>query len=206
MRYAITFVIGFLSFFTLKFFQVDNVFIVGAVIVLILVGVMYPLLHAVLLETDIDKIERFLLKNKRNPNFYIIYALANGLDEDVKNVTEKLLQKYKSPSRQANYKIAEALYFKDIPVIRSQLGHIKNPPYQSYYRAIILLEDDDIDGANKVIEKISSKWMKNALMAEREKKLNNLSAAKSYAEQAILHSKGLQRYLLQKTFELEFSI
>ncbi|KEF36892.1 hypothetical protein M670_03806 [Schinkia azotoformans MEV2011] len=205
MRYVNTFVISLISFFVLDFFQVDNVFIVGTVMVLILVGVMLPLLYTVLLETDIDKIEKFLLKNKRNPNFYIVYAMANRLDKDVRDLTEKLLKKYKSPSRQAHYKIAEALYFKNFSVIRSQVEQIKNPSYQSYYQAIVLLEDGDINGANNAIEKISSKWMKNALLVEREKKLNNLLDAKSYAEKAILHSKGLQRYLLHKTYEIEFS-
>lgn len=206
MRFAITFVISFISFFVLKFFQVENIFTISAVLILILLVVMYPLLHAVLLETDIEKIERFLIKNKRNPNFYIIYAMANGLDEEVKELTEKLLVKYKSPSRQAMYKIAEALYFKNMLVIRSQLAHIKNPSYQFYYQAIIFIDDGDIDGANEVIEKISSKWMKSALLAQREKRLNNVLAAKSYAEQAIQHSKGLQRYLLHKTYELEFGL
>ena len=73
-----------------------------------------------------------------------------------------------------------------------------------HYQAIILLEDGEINEANNVIGKISSKWMKNALLAEREKKLNNLLDAKGYAEKAILNSKGLQRYLLHKTYELEF--
>lgn len=206
MRVFITFFISLISFFALSYFQIDNIFIIGAVIVLILVGAMFPLLHTVLFETNIGKIERFLLKNKRNPNFYIIYAMANRLDEEVKDVTEKLLKKYKSPSRQALYKIGEALYFNNIPVIKLQVELIKDPSYQYYYQAIIFLEAGDIDSANEWIEKLSSKWMKNALLAEREKKLNNVLDAKSYAEKAILHSKGLQRYLLQKTYEVEFGI
>lgn len=64
---------------------------------------------------------------------------------------------------QALYKIGEALYFKNIPVIRSQVKFIKDPSCQCYYQAIIFLEDGNIDGANELIEKLLLKWMKNTL-------------------------------------------
>ncbi|WP_456277872.1 hypothetical protein [Bacillus sp. AK128] len=204
MRYGVTFIISLISFFTLQYFEVDNVWIIGTVMVLVLAIVLLPTLNNVLWETNIDKIERFLLKNKRNPHFYMVYAMANELDEEVRSITAKLLQKYKQKSRQATYKVGEALYFKDFVVVKSQLEHIKSPTYHFYYQAIILLEENDIEAANEVIDKITTKWMKNGLLAEREKKLNNITQAKQYAETAIQQTRGLQRYLMHKTFEREF--
>ncbi|MFE8694757.1 hypothetical protein ACFYKT_00130 [Cytobacillus sp. FJAT-53684] len=206
MRYVITFFISLLCFLTLYFFQIDNIFIIGLVIILILAAVMFPMLKALFWETNIEKIERFLLKNKKNPNFYIVYAMANENDEDVKNLTEKLLQKYPQKSRQALLKTGEALYFKNITAAKSEVDHIKPLSHRLYYQAIILIEDGDMEGADEVIEKITTKWMENALLAEREKKLNNLSNAKKYAKKAKQHSKGVQRYLLHKTYEREFDL
>ncbi|WP_078544649.1 hypothetical protein [Litchfieldia alkalitelluris] len=93
MRYIIAFIISFISFFALQHFNIDNVFINVLVFLIILAIVFYLILHTVVYETKIDKLERFLLKNKRNPNFYMIYALANEIDEDVKAITDLLLKK-----------------------------------------------------------------------------------------------------------------
>ncbi len=93
LRYIIAFIISFISFFALQHFNIDNVFINVLVFLIILAIVFYLILHTVVYETKIDKLERFLLKNKRNPNFYMIYALANEIDEDVKAITDLLLKK-----------------------------------------------------------------------------------------------------------------
>lgn len=206
MRLIITFIISLISFFTLNYFQIGNIFIIALVVLSILLVVLYPMLHTILFETNISKIERFLLKNKKNPNLYMIYALANELDEEVRGLTEKLLQKYKNRSRQAMYTVGKALYFKDIEEAKLHINQISQLSYRLYYQSIILIEEGDFDGAVKMIEEVSTKWMKDALLAELEKKRNNLPNAKKYANQAKLHSKGLQRYLLHKTYEREFGI
>ena len=176
----------------------------AAVFILLLISVMYPLLHVTLLETNIDRIEKFLLRNKNNPNFSMIYALANEHDEEVKEITQKLIQKYKARSRQALYKISEAIYFKNLSVAKTEIEYITSPLYRSYYQALISLEDGELDCANREIDKITNQWMKNALLAEREKKQGNIVQARQYAEIAKQKSKGLQRYLLHKTYEREF--
>jgi hypothetical protein len=206
MRYIIAFILSFLSFFTLQYFNVESVFTNGLVFLLIVAIVFYPILHTVLFETNIDKIERFLLKNRKNPNFYMIYALANENDEEVKDITDMLLKKYKQESRQAMYKVVQALYFKDIAEAKLHINKIKPLHYRSYYQSSILLEEGDLDGAVELMEKLPSQWMKDAILAEHAKKLNNLPTAKDYANKAMLSSKGLQRYLLYKTYEREFGI
>lgn len=206
MRYIITFLLSLFSFFLLQYFEISNVFAIALVAIIILAAVMYPLLKVIFLETNIDKIEKFLLENKKNPNFYMIYALANELDDDVREITEDLLQKHKQKSRQALYKVIEALYFKNILMAKSEVEHISSQTYRLYYQALILLEEGKLSDANEVIDKLPTKWMKNALLAERERKLDHLQEAKDCAKQALLQTKGLQRYLLHKTYKREFGI
>ncbi|WP_078544648.1 hypothetical protein [Litchfieldia alkalitelluris] len=104
------------------------------------------------------------------------------------------------------YKVVQALYFKDIDEAKLFINQIKPLTYRLYYQSYILLEEGDLDGAVDLMEKLSTKWMKDALLAEHARKLNNLPNAKHYAKNAVLQSKGLQRYLLQKTYEREFRI
>ncbi|MFC4321428.1 hypothetical protein [Litchfieldia salsa] len=205
-RYAIAFILSFLSFFVLEYFNLETIFTNVLVFLLILAIVFYPILHTVLFETNIDKIERFLLKNNKNPNFYMIYALANEMDDEVKELTDKLLKKSNQESRQAMYRVVQALYFKDIAEAKLHVSKIKQLHYRLYYQSIILLEEGDLDGAVELMEKLPSPWMRDVILAEHAKKLNNLPTAKDYAKKALLSSKGLQHYLLHKTFEREFGI
>lgn len=56
----------------------------------------------------------------------------------------------------------------------------------------------------QLIEQVSTLWMKNALLSEMEKKLNNPDKAMYYAKHALDHAKGLQKYILYKTYQREF--
>lgn len=202
----LTFLISLLSFFALNLLGFSDILAFIFVGILILAISMYPLLRIAFFETDIEKIERFLLKNKKKPSFYIIYALANKLDDQVDQTTEKLLQTTKNKARQAAYKVVHALYFEDIFTAKREVKNIASAQYKSYYQAIIALEESDMEAADRLIEEVSSQWMKYALLAEFEKKKNNIEEAKNYASKALNETKGLQYYSLYKTYEREFQL
>ncbi|GAE93269.1 hypothetical protein JCM21714_2336 [Gracilibacillus boraciitolerans JCM 21714] len=205
MRYIIAFLISLVAFFVLDYFDINNILMIGLMFIIILIIILAPpILYTTLLQTDEDKLERFLLKNKKNPHFYIIYALANELDEEVNDITEALLHKYKQASRQATYSVVRALYFKNLQEAKVHVNQIKPLKYKLYYQSIILIEEDDLDGAEILIEQMKTNWMRYALLAEIEQKRNHLSNARNYAHQARSKSRGLQRYILHKTYEREF--
>ncbi|MCT8138578.1 hypothetical protein H1D32_12990 [Anaerobacillus sp. CMMVII] len=204
MRFFTTFIISLIAFLVLTFFKINSIIVFIAVGICILFIVMYPFLKISLFETNIDKIEKFLLKHKNNPNFYIIYALANELDQDIDRLTDKLVSKTRQKSRQAIYKIIRALYFKDLMEAKKEIDNVTAPEYKHYYQALILLEENNISEANHWIEKLSTNWMKNALLAELERKQGNLDEATAYATKAKQQTKGLQHYILHKTYEREF--
>ncbi len=206
MRTSLTFVVSLVAFFLLYFFNVSNMFAFIGVGILILCTMMYPIIRITFFETNIAKIEKFLLNNKRNPNFYITYALANELDEDIDHYTDQLLKKTKQPSRQAIYKIIRALHFKDLSEAKQEIEHVVEPDYKQYYQALIYLEENNITEADHWIEKVSKGWMKHALLAEREKKQGNFEEAIAHATKAKQQTKGIQHYLLHKTYEREFQL
>lgn len=204
--YIITFFLSLISFFILYLLNIDHFISFIIVFFIILAVMMLPLLKVTLFETNMEKVEKFLLNNKNNANFYIIYALANNLDDDVKELTNILVQKSKNKSRQALYKVIEALYFEDYATVKTIVEDIEAPMYRNYYQAIIAMEEGDFNRTDELIAKISNKWMHFALLAERERKQNNLEKGKDYAQKAKEATKGLQRYLLHKTFEKEFNL
>ncbi|QSS98631.1 hypothetical protein IMZ31_10965 [Pontibacillus sp. ALD_SL1] len=201
-----TFIVSAIGFFFLYYFEITNLWLIALFGVLLVVFAIFPTLNILLWEKNILKIERFLLKNKKNLTFYTVYALANGLDEEIQSTTEKLVSKSKHRSRQALYKIGEALHFKDLEAANEELSYITAPAYRAYYEGFIRLEEGDLAQANRIIDETKTTWMKNALMAERERLAGHLDEAILYAEEAKKNSKGLQYYTLHKTFERELGI
>ncbi len=206
MRYIIAFFISLVTFFVLNYFDMNNIFAVSFVFIIILIFILGPILYTTILQTDVDKLERFLLKNKKDPNFYIIYSLANELDEEVDDITEILLHKYKQVPRQAMYSVVRALYLKDLQEAKLHVRQIKPLKYSLYYQSIISIEEGDFDVAEDLMKQIKTKWMTHALLAEMEQKRNNITEARSHALQARSSSRGLQRYILHKTYEREFGL
>ena len=203
--YVITFFLSLLCFFILFLLQLNELIYFVFAFIIIFAIVMYPILKISFWETNLEKIENFLVKNKKNANFYIIYALANKTDDEVKSITNKLVAKTKNKSRIAHYKMMEAIYFKDLTAARKIVVDIVDPKYRNYYEAMIAIEDGDEKRAEELMKEIPNNWMYYALLVVHEQKKNNLAKAKKYAQKAIEETKGLQRYLLHKTYEREFS-
>ncbi len=182
-----------------------NFYIALSIIVMIaFFGLIFPLLNAVLWETDVKKIEKFLKNKKKNPYYNLIYALANNLDNEVEEATNILLKKYQQKHRQALFKTIYALYKKEISIVKQEIEHIKPVNYRQYYQAIILIEEENFSDAKQLINQISIPWMKSALLSDIENKLRNNEKAMCFAKEALKQAKGLQKYILYKTYQRDF--
>lgn len=160
-------------------------------------------LYTPLLETDLDRLEKFLIAQRKNPAFYILYASSNRQDEEVERLMPQLLLKYKQRHRQALYMAFHGAYRKDVSSVKNQIVHIRPMDYQHYYAAFVHLEEGNIELARSSAARVSKPWMKNALLSEIEEKTGNQLEAASYAKKALLSSRGLQRYVLHKHYERE---
>lgn len=182
-----------------------SLYITFAVITLVVLSlIIFPFFYTVLLETNIQKIEKFLINGKKDPNFQLTYGLANKIDSDVEEAIEKLLKKYKQKHRQALHKVIYALYKNDLTTVKEEIEEIKPPVYKYYYQALALLEEGNIEEAKQAMDHVTTPWMKSALLSELENKRNNVEQAKLHATEAMEQVKGMQRYLLVKTYEREF--
>lgn len=95
---------------------------------------------------------------------YIIYVLANRLDDEVELVMEQIMQKYKRRTTQAQFKAAYGLYRKDMFAIRQAVPHIGLSDYRTYYETILLLEDGKSEDARERLQSIKKQWMRSTLL------------------------------------------
>lgn len=190
--------------FVMASLQINFFIVLTTILLIVFFGLTFPQLKMAFWETDLNKIEKFLINNKKNPNYQLFYALANNLDEEVEDAIEKLLSKYKNKHKQALFKVIYAFYKKEIVTAKQEIEYIKPANYMRYYKSTLLLEEGNLNEAKQLIEEISIPWMKYALLSELENKLNNPEEAIRLAKMALDQVKGLQKYILYKTYQREF--
>ncbi|OMF27590.1 hypothetical protein BK133_19230 [Paenibacillus sp. FSL H8-0548] len=179
------------------------IYIFIAALLIVTVFIIWPHNHLIFRETNIKRLEKFLIKQRKKPALYLFYAAANQQDEEVEQLIGKLLIKYKQPNRQALYKAIHGMYRKNSAAVKSEIARIQPVEYRFYYETYFQIEEGDLETARANAAKISKLWMRAALLSEIEIKAGNRSEAISLARQALQSCRGVQRYLLHKNYERE---
>ncbi|APO45906.1 hypothetical protein BS614_18995 [Paenibacillus xylanexedens] len=174
---------------------------IGGVVVTILIAFIKHVFYPLVFDKRIDRLASFLSKQQNTPGTYIIYVLANRLDDEVELVMEQIMQKYKRRTSQAQFKAAYGLYRKDMFAIRQAVPHIGLSDYRTYYETILLLEDGKSEDARERLQSIKKQWMRSTLLAGIEVKANNRDTAIQHAHEALNSSRGVNRYVLYKEYE-----
>lgn len=177
---------------------------IGIVFVVSLLVFLPTFYYPLLLETRINRLESFFLKQKNKPSIYIYYVLANRLDEEANAIMNQLLLKHKRAGTLAIYKAAYGIYRKDMNAVREAIPDIQLAEYRNYYKTIVQMEDGEREQALATLESIKKPWMRFALLAELERKAGRIEKAVVYAKKAFSASRGVQRYVLYKEYEREF--
>ncbi|MEI2401152.1 hypothetical protein [Paenibacillus phytohabitans] len=176
-----------------------------SMIVIVVLGT-YLFIYPIYWEKNIRKIESYLEKRRKNPVFKLYYGMGNRIDQDVKEATEALLQKYKDPTRQALFKTLHALYEDDILRVKKDVEDIRPPQYKAYYQAIIAVEEGELEQAAELRKQVKSEWMKHALAAGIAKKAGNHEEYVTEVQKAYEKSRGMQRYVIYKQFEEDMKV
>ncbi|MDP9675764.1 hypothetical protein J2W97_001759 [Paenibacillus jamilae] len=204
LRNLITFVFVIVMWMIVDRLHINNALAFIIIFILIFLILYVPILFTVLWDSNLKRIEKFLMSRKSKPEYHLFYALAHEIDEEVEDSIRLLLQKYKGIHKQALYKTVLAFYKKEILTVKEEIEFIKPLAYKNYYRAIVCMEEGSNAEAHRIIHDIPTTWMKNALLSELELKSNHYSAALKLAQQALHQSKGLQKYVLFKTYQRKF--
>ncbi|MGG4144959.1 hypothetical protein ABEW34_17725 [Paenibacillus algorifonticola] len=196
--------VAIILIFLLRLFEVStpvSIIIIFLTYVALTLG---PLFYTILGTRNLMKIEKFLLANRKIPSYYINYAVANRLDDEFEENIAKLLKQYKQKNKQALFKTLQAHYYKDIQSVLHEIEFIQPIEYRYYYQAYYYIERREFTEARDYISRISKVWMKQSLLSYFEYKQGNRPRAIELAEEAMQAARGLQLYVMVKTFEREY--
>ncbi|THE09791.1 hypothetical protein E1I69_21070 [Bacillus timonensis] len=201
MRFVVLFGVAFVLGIIMAFLDVSEP--LGLIIsMIVIVGFStYLFIYPIFWEKNVRKIESYLEKRRKNPLYKLYYGMGNRIDQDVKEATEELVQKYKQPARQALFKTLHALYEDDILRVKKDIEEIHPPQYKAYYQAIVAVEEGKLEQAAALGEQVKSEWMKHALAAGIAKKAGNHEVYVAEIQKAFEKTRGMQRYVLYKQFE-----
>lgn len=172
-----------------------------ALFLALVVVLLLPSMYNILWETNIRRLERYLLANRSKPEVYLYYAVGNELDEEVEQCIHKLLAQHKSPSKQALFKTVLAFHRKNLLEVQGEIEHIRPQAYSDYYRAALHIELGHTQAALQIIEGIPKLWMRNALLYDIKRRAGEIEEAQALAEQCLSQVRGLQKYILFRTFQ-----
>ena len=178
------------------------VFVITFIVIFLIIYT--PQLYYMYFSQDVNKIERFMQKNLKQPLIALYYGIANEDDQLVYESLQKVLKKYKKPHQQAIFKTIHSLYKKDFSEMKQYVSDIKPLQYQYYYGGIIAINEGNFSKAEENVGKIEIVWMKYELKAALERESGRHEKAKSYAERALENAKGLQKYIIYKHNTREF--
>lgn len=190
--------------FLLNYLKVEGPAAIVIIFLTFLAVTLGPLFYTILGTRNLVKIERFLLANRSIPSYYINYTVANRLDDEFEETMAKLLKQYKQKNKQALFKTLQAHYNKDIQNVLHEIELIQPVEYRHYYQAYYYIERREFAEAHDHINRISKAWMKQSLLSYMEYKQGNRPRAIELAEEAMQAARGLQLYVMVKTFEREY--
>lgn len=178
------------------------ILVLGIVLFTTLIAFTFHIIYPMAWETRMDRLDAFLRNKKHKPYIYIFYATANRLDEEVEETIEKLMNNTTaSKSTKANYQAAYGMYREDLFTVRKAVREMRRSDYRTYYETILLVEEGESERARVHLASIKKEWMRFALLAEIERRLNHLEQAREYAARAIHASRGVNRYIMTKEVE-----
>ncbi|MBS4195469.1 hypothetical protein [Lederbergia citri] len=128
-----------------------------------------PQLYYMYFSKDVNKIERFMQNNIKQPLIALYYGVANEDDQLVSESIEKVLKKYKKPHHKAIFKTIHSLYKKDFSEIKKYVSDIKPLPYQYYYVGVNAINERNFSKAEEIVGKIEIACMKYELKAALER-------------------------------------
>ncbi|PZT54918.1 hypothetical protein [Paenibacillus silvae] len=178
------------------------ILVLGIVLFTTLIVFTIHIIYPMAWETRMDRLDTFLRSKQHKPYIYIFYATANRLDEEVEQTIEKLMNNTTaSKSTKANYQAVYGLYRNDLFTLRKAVREMRRSDYRTYYETILLVEEGNSERARAHLASIKKEWMRFALLAEIERRLNHPEQAAEYAARAVHASRGVNRYLMTKEVE-----
>ena len=155
----------FLIAMLLGLYQVNSLVLV--LFLLIMLGFrlfveFYPLVFS----RNIQGIERYIMKRKRNLPLLLTYAVVNQMDNEVEEVYHKLISKTKNQHKKAVFNTIYAGYKNDLEMAKKNVQLIKQEMQRLYYKALIHIEENELNEAKNLCSQFKSEILTEVIQAE----------------------------------------
>lgn len=178
--------------------QIPDWAAVGIVIALVVVIVGY---HAYVLfwTKNIQIVEAYLKKRKKQPYYALMLALANGDLEKAERYAEQLTGKYEEARKSA---------LANIQIEKNQLeeaadiaNEIKNDTVRYYNQALVALMQGKEEQFAQAKNNVANRVLRYVLEAEKAFRQGDKKEAEQLGHLAISSARGLQKYVLVRSLE-----
>ncbi|MGM7724672.1 hypothetical protein [Metabacillus sp. Hm71] len=176
------------------------------VIIIIAYFLIYPIFRLYWGTGDVEKIEQLLLKNKKYPFYRFYYGIANGIEKDVDESIRKINQGFHLPSVKKQHQLIHAYFHEQPEEMEKILNGMRKSAFTLYYQAARSILINDFEGARSYIKQNPKMWMQEALTTELLVKENRKEDAFNHARNALSKTKGIQRYVLLRSWEREWGM
>lgn len=203
IKYTLIFLLGVVLATAMMFWELPFWFIYVSVVVIYLLLLLAPQMYTVYASKDLEKIEQYLEKNKQKPVFAYPLALKTGNQEQIICSIEEILKRHKQPYMQEVYKTILALFEGNVSKLEHQAKQISKEPLRTYYIAYAEALKGNFDEATTLKELLPKEWMQHAIKAIIAKEQGNIESFEKEANKCIELAKGVQKYGLYYSFQLE---
>ncbi len=203
VQLGIIFILGVLLTFVMLFYELPFWLIFITVMVFYLLIQLAPQLYVVYGSNNLTRIEKHLIRNRKNPVFALPLALKNGDKEEIRKAIETILARYKSPYMQQVYKTILAIFERNVAGAEAHAKQIQKEPLRSYYIAYVEVLKGNYEEARNIKDsQLKSAWMQHAIEALIAKEQGNHTLYEEEAEKSIFHARGVQKFSLYYSFRL----
>ncbi len=197
LQLVFIFILGVLLTFTMLFYELPFWLIFITIMLFYFLIQIGPQLHTVYWSNNLKRIERHLIKHKKNPLFALPLAIKTEDREKIMQAIQEVLISYKSPYIQEVYKTMLAVYEGNVSRAESFAKQISKEPLRSYYIAYVEVLKGNYEEARSIKDvKLKSLWMKHAIEALIAKEKGDRLLYEKEASLSISHAKGVQKYSL----------
>lgn len=148
--------------------------------------------------TNIKRMEKFILKKKKEPIYGFIYAQGFGTKEDQILAIDAILNKYKQQHIHYYYRCIQQYLKNNLEQALEEAQKVGKEPLISYSKALI---NAKMGNEEEALSQLPSKqWMQEAILATIAHHKHNDDAFEQHVENAVQSTRGLQRLSLIYSF------
>ncbi|MFD4706819.1 hypothetical protein ACFWM3_18395 [Gottfriedia sp. NPDC058432] len=204
MKKILFIILLFIGAFCLGLYDAPT-YVFGIFYVAVLFLFFWTMFYPFYFSKNLSHIERFLSKQSKKSILYFLYSITNHMHDEIEQSYQSVMKKRINPSKKAVYQVVYGFSNKDLPFIKERIDFIKVPEWNSYYKTLLFIEENELEKAKVTKDSMRSKKFKNVLEFELLLKENKRDEAKTLLSRLISNSRGYHYYILSKRYEETFN-